>query len=153
MSRKRGQRPEPRPGQDAAATGPGEGGGAQRGRRKPARGAMESLLRIVHTLEACAMVFGALASWGVSRDWPQPVGFAVVILLLVASMPLLARPWGWIVSLVLQGATAALALLEPMWVIVAAVFVILWIYCFVKARGIERDRRRAGLDPYGPPGA
>jgi len=28
----------------------------------------------------------------------------------------------------------------------------LWIYCFVKARQIERQRRARGLDPRGAPG-
>lgn len=125
---------------------------AAAGRRRPARGAMESLLRIVHTMEVCALAFGALAAWGVSRDWPQPVAFLAVIVLLIGTMSLLAKPWGWIVSLALQVALAALAFVEPIWGIVALVFVILWIYCFVKARGIERNRRAAGLDPYGPPG-
>ncbi|GEK81638.1 DUF4233 domain-containing protein [Agrococcus baldri] len=122
-------------------------------RRRPARGAMESLLRIVHGLEVAGLAFGTLAVWGVSRDWPQPVAFAAVAVLLLATMRLLSRPWGWIVSLVAQLAVAALTFIEPVWGVVALVFVILWIYCFVKARGIERNRRAAGLDPYGPPGA
>lgn len=113
---------------------------------------MESLLRIVHVLEAAGLAFGTLAVWGVSRDWPQPVGFAVVGVLLLVTMPLLARSWGWIVSLALQVALAGLTFIEPVWGVVALVFIILWIYCFVKARGIERGRRAAGLDPRGAPG-
>lgn len=121
-------------------------------RQRPQRGAMEALLRIVHTMEAGALAFGGLAAWGVSRDWPQPVAFAAVIVLLVVSMRFLGRPWGWIASLVLQLAMSALALVEPLWGIVALVFVVLWIWCFVKARGIEANRRAAGLDPRGAPG-
>ncbi|WP_405217507.1 DUF4233 domain-containing protein [Agrococcus sp. Ld7] len=113
---------------------------------------MESLLRIVHVMEVSALAFGALAAWGVSRDWPQPLAFGIVFVLLIAAMPLLSRPWGWIVSLVLQVALAALTFVEIIWSIVALVFVILWIWTFVKARGIERQRRAAGLDPRGAPG-
>ncbi|MCH1883403.1 DUF4233 domain-containing protein [Agrococcus sp. ARC_14] len=120
---------------------------------RPQRGAMESLLRIIHGLEVAGIAFGALAAWGVSRDWPQPLAFGVVGVLLVATMSPQRHAWGWIVSLVMQLAVAALAFVEPVWGIVALVFIILWIYCFVKARGIERRRRAAGLDPRGAPGA
>lgn len=128
-------------------------GAAKARRQRPARGAMESLLRITHVLEVAGLAFGTLAVWGVSRDWPQPVAFALVGVLLLATMPLLARPWGWIVSLAMQVALAALTFIEPVWGVVALVFIILWIYCFVKARGIERQRRAAGLDPRGAPGS
>ncbi|WP_072313354.1 DUF4233 domain-containing protein [Agrococcus sp. Marseille-P2731] len=119
---------------------------------RPQRGAMEALLRIVHTLEVCALAFGALAAWGVSRDWPQPVAFGAVALLLILSMRVLGRPWGWIVSLVAQIAVGLLVLVEVVWGLVALVFIILWIFCFVKARGIEHRRLAAGLDPRGAPG-
>ncbi|SFS17883.1 Protein of unknown function [Agrococcus baldri] len=138
---------EPREAEPNASAGP-----AKARRPRPARGAMEALLRITHTLEVAGLAFGTLAVWGVSRDWPQPVAFAVVAVLLLATMPLLARPWGWAVSLALQVALAALTLVEPVWGVVALVFIILWVYCFVKARGIERGRRAAGLDPRGAPG-
>ncbi|MEV7529261.1 DUF4233 domain-containing protein [Agrococcus sediminis] len=122
-------------------------------RARPARGAMESLLRIVHGLQAAGIVFGALASWGVTRDWPAPTAFAVVGVLLIATMPLLRHPWGWVVSLAAQAAVAALTVFEPVWGVVALILVGLWIFCFVKARGIERQRRAAGLDPRGAPGS
>ncbi|WP_425845944.1 DUF4233 domain-containing protein [Agrococcus sp. TSP3-2-1] len=126
--------------------------GAAKRRPRPARGAMEALLRIVHGLEVAGIAFGALASWGVTRDWPAPVAFVAVGFALIATMPLLARPWGWLVSLALQVAVAALTVFEPVWGVVAAVLIGLWIYCFVKARGIERRRRASGLDPRGAPG-
>lgn len=121
--------------------------------QRPARGAMESLLRIVHGLQAAGIAFGALAVWGVTRDWPGPVAFAVVGALLIATMPLQRHPWGWIVSLVTQVAVAGLTWFEPVWGVVALVLVGLWIYCFSKARQIERQRRAQGLDPRGAPGA
>jgi hypothetical protein len=127
-------------------------GPAPKRRRRPARGAMEALLRIVHGLEVAGIAFGALAAWGVTRDWPAPVAFAIVGVALLATMPLLARPWGRLVSLAMQVAVAALTAFEPVWGVVAAVLIGLWIYCFVKARGIERQRRAAGLDPRGAPG-
>ncbi len=121
-------------------------------RQRPARGAMESLLRIVHALEAAGIAFGALAVWGVTRDWPGPVAFGAVGVLLIATMPLQRHPWGWIVSLAMQVAVAALTFFEPVWGVVALVLVGLWIYCFVKARQIEAQRRARGLDPRGAPG-
>lgn len=126
--------------------------GTAKGRRRPARGAMEALLRIVHGLEVAGIAFGALASWGVTRDWPAPVAFGAVGVALILTMPLLSRPWGWLVSLAMQVAVAALTAFEPVWGVVALVLIGLWIYCFVKARGIERQRRAAGLDPRGAPG-
>lgn len=138
-----------------------EGAGAERDagtaparprRSRPARGAMEALLRIVHGLQAAGIAFGALAVWGVTRDWPAPVAFVAVGVLLIATMPLLRHAWGWLVSLAAQVAIAALTLVEPVWGVVAAVLIGLWIFCFVKARGIERQRRAAGLDPRGAPG-
>ncbi|WP_306232822.1 DUF4233 domain-containing protein [Agrococcus beijingensis] len=122
-------------------------------RQRPARGAMESLLRITHTLQFAAILFGALATWGVTRDWPAPVAFLGVGVLLLATMPVLSRPWGWLVSLLLQVAIGALTVFEPVWGVVAAVLIGLWIFCFVKARGIEQQRRAAGLDPRGAPGS
>lgn len=122
-------------------------------RERPARGAMESLLRIVHGLEAAGIAFGALAVWGVTRDWPGPVAFGAVGVLLIATMPLLRHAWGWLVSLGVQVALAALTWFEPVWGAVALVLVGLWIFCFVKARQIERRRRASGLDPRGAPGA
>ncbi|WP_404313191.1 DUF4233 domain-containing protein [Agrococcus terreus] len=132
---------------------PGSTEGARPARRRPARGAMEALLRITHTLQAAGLLFGALATWGVTRDWPAPVAFLVVVALLVLTMPLLSRPWGWIPSLGVQVLVAALTWFEPVWGVVAVVLIGLWIYCFAKARQIERQRRAAGLDPRGAPGA
>ncbi len=121
-------------------------------RQRPERGAMESLLRIVHGLQAAGIAFGALAVWGVTRDWPGPLAFGVVGVLLIATMPLQRHTWGWIVSLVLQVALASLTWFEPVWGVVAFVLVGLWIFCYWKARQIERQRRAQGLDPRGAPG-
>ena len=129
-----------------------EAEGTAKRRSRPARGAMEALLRIVHGLEVAGIAFGALAAWGVTRDWPAPVAFVAVGVALIATMPLLSRPWGWLVSLAMQVAVASLTVFEPVWGVVPAVLIGLWIYCFVKARGIERQRRAAGLDPRGAPG-
>ena len=152
---------EPGAERGADGTAAGRDAGAERGadaaparsrRQRPARGAREALLRIVHGLQAAGIAFGALAVWGVTRDWPAPVAFVAVGVLLIATMPLLRHAWGWIVSLAAQVAIAALALVEPVWGVVAAVLIGLWIFCFVKARGIERQRAAAGLDPRGAPG-
>lgn len=128
-------------------------GKARAPRARRGRGAMESLLTIVHGLEVAGLVFGALAVWGVTRSWQGPLAFALVAVLLILAVPVLKHPWGWIPSLVLQAAVAALTAFEPVWGVAAVVLIGLWVYCFVKSRQIQAQRRAHGLDPYGPPPA
>lgn len=104
------------------------------------RGVMESLLTIVHGLEVAALLFGALAVWGVTRDWPGPAAFGGVALLLIGTIPLLRHRWGWVASAVAQLAFAALSLIEPVMVLVALAFLAMWIFCFVRARQIQRQQ-------------
>lgn len=99
---------------------------------------MEQLLSIVHWMEILSLVFAGLALWGVTRDWPAPVSVAVVMVLLLAGIRVLRYSWGWVVSLVLQAALLALGFWEVMLFILGLVFIAVWIFCFRKARQLER---------------
>lgn len=102
------------------------------------RGLLEKLLTIVHGLEVVALAFGALAVWGVTRDWPAPAAFGAVAVVLILSLKLLRFPWGWAASLGAQVLFASLAFVEPVMIGVALAFIAMWIYCFVRARQIGR---------------
>lgn len=105
------------------------------------RGLLEKLLTIVHACEVIALGFGALAVWGVTRDWPAPTAFAVVAVVLILSLELLRYSWGWLASLAAQVAMACLAFVEPVTIGVSLVFIAMWIFCFVRARRIERGQQ------------
>lgn len=102
------------------------------------RSLMDKLLTIVHGLEVAALAFGALAVWGVTRDWPAPVAFGVVAVYLVLTTRVLRHRHGWIASLVGQAALVSLGAIEPVMLGVAAAFLGMWIFCFVKARQVDR---------------
>ncbi len=104
------------------------------------RGLLEKLLTIVHGLEVIALAFGALAVWGVTRDWPAPAAFGVVALVLILVNRLLRFSWGWVASLAAQALFAALAFIEPVMIGVALAFIAMWIFCFVRARQITGGR-------------
>lgn len=105
------------------------------------RGVLEQLLSIVHWLEALALVFAALAMWGVTRDWPQPAAIAGVMLVLVLSTRVLRFSWGWMVSLATQALLMTLGFFDFLLIVVGLVFVGMWTFCFVKGRQIERQQR------------
>lgn len=109
--------------------------------RKPrrARSVTESLLSIVLGLEAILVFFVALTAFGLRAVPPLPA-FAggaglIVALLLVAG--LLRFSWGVWLGWVLQAALVATGLFLPVMYVVAAVFVAIWIYCFVKGRQLD----------------
>lgn len=106
------------------------------------RGLLEKLLTIVHGLEVFALAFGALAVWGVTRDWPAPVAFGVVAAVLVLTLKVLRYRWGWVASLVAQTLMACLAFVEPVMIGVSLAFIAMWIFCFVRARQIERGAQQ-----------
>lgn len=106
-----------------------------------ARGLLEKLFTIVHALEVVALAFGALAVWGVTRDWPAPTAFGVVAVVLILTLQLLRFSWGWVASLAAQALMASLAFVEPVMIGVSVAFIAMWIFCFVRARQIERGQQ------------
>lgn len=112
------------------------------GRTRRARGVMEQLLSIVHWIEILSLAFAALAMWGLTRDWPAPVSILIVMAVLIAVTRVLRFSWGWIASLVAQVAVVALGYLDFLLIVMGVVFAALWVFCFVKARQIERGGAR-----------
>lgn len=107
-------------------------------RQRRQRGVMEQLLTIVHWIEILSLAFAALAMWGLTRDWPAPVTICIVIALLFVGTRVLRFQWGWMVSLVTQMGVVALGYWDFLLIVLGVVFAALWIFCFVKARQLER---------------
>jgi hypothetical protein len=101
----------------------------------------ESLLSIVLGLEAVLVFFIALTVFGL-HALPPAVAFgggAALAIVLALATRVVRWNWGVWVGWVLQLILLAAGLLLPALYIVAAVFIAMWVYCFVRARGIDRD--------------
>jgi len=106
------------------------------------RSTSESLLSIVLVLEAMLVFFVSLTVFGLAV-LPAPIalgGGAVLIVILLMAGRLLRYPWGIWVGWVLQAVLIATGMLLPVMYVVGAVFVGIWVYCFVKGRQIDRQR-------------
>ncbi|MCU1414400.1 MAG: hypothetical protein JWN80_1740 [Microbacteriaceae bacterium] len=114
-----------------------------RARRR--RGAEESLLSIVLVLEAVLVFFIVLVAFGLRVLSPGVAfgGGAALVVLLVLDSRLLRFPAGVWFGWVLQVALVALGILLPLMYFIGAVFLGIWIYCFITGRRL--DRRNAGL--------
>jgi hypothetical protein len=115
--------------------------GAPRVRRT--RSTTESLLSIVLGLEAVLMFFVTLTAFGL-KAVPPVTAFAgggglLVALVLVAG--LLRFRWGVWLGWLLQAVLVATGILLPVMYFIAAGFVAIWVYCFVKGRQIDSLRR------------
>ncbi|MES2170208.1 MAG: DUF4233 domain-containing protein [Actinomycetota bacterium] len=114
-------------------------------RTRRQRGATESLLAIVLTLEAVLVFFIVLVVFGLKILSPAVAfgGGAGLVVLLVLDGRLVrwrAGIWfGWVLQVVL----VALGILVPLMYFIGAVFLAIWIYCFVIGRRL--DRRNAAL--------
>ena len=114
----------------------------ERVRVRRERSVTESLLSIVLVLEAILVFFVTLVVYGLRILEPGQAfaGGAVLFLLLALTGALVryrAGVWfGWVLQVVLL----ATGLLLPVMYVVGAIFVALWIYCFVRARTITRQK-------------
>ena len=115
-------------------------GRAPRPRRQ--RTLTESLLTIVLGLEAVLVFFVALTVFGLHALPPLAAfgGGAVLVLLLALTTRIVRYSWGVWVGWVLQAALLATGILLPALYIAAVFFVAMWIFCFVRARQIDRAR-------------
>ena len=106
----------------------------------------EALLSIVLILEASLLFFVTLTVFGLKALEPLPafVGGGIFIVLLVVASRLVRYRWGVWFGWVLQVALLATGFLIPIMFVVGAGFVAIWVYCFVKARDL--DRQRAALE-------
>lgn len=111
---------------------------ASRPRRQ--RSLTESLLSIVLGLEAVLVFFIALTVYGLHALPPLEafVGGAILVLILALATRIVRYSWGVWVGWVLQAVLLATGILLPALYIAAALFIAMWIFCFVRARTIDR---------------
>ncbi|MBW8872976.1 MAG: DUF4233 domain-containing protein [Leifsonia sp.] len=109
-------------------------------RTRRRRSLTESLLSIVLLLEFVLLFFVTLTTFGLKSLEPGlpawaalPIGGAFMVVLLIATQVQRYR-WGVAVGWVLQAGILALGFVTPLMFVVGALFVALWIFCFVKAR-------------------
>jgi hypothetical protein len=117
------------------------GGQAKRARRpRRQRSLTESLLTIVLGLEAVLVFFVALTVYGLHALPPLAAfgGGAVAVILLALTTLIVRYPWGVWVGWVLQAALLATGIVLPALYVAAGFFVAMWIFCFVRARQIDR---------------
>ena len=106
------------------------------------RSASESLLSIALALEAVLVFFVALTAFGLKALEPLPafIGGAALIVVLVIAARLVRYPWGVWLGWLLQAVLLATGILLPIMYVVAAAFIGIWIYCFVKGRQLDRAK-------------
>lgn len=106
---------------------------------KRQRTATESLLSIALALEAIVVFFVTLTAFGLKALEPVPafVGGAALMLALVLTARLVRYPWGVWLGWVLQVVLLATGILLPVMFFVAAIFVGIWIFCFIKGRQLD----------------
>jgi len=137
---------EPQPAQPAQA-------GSRRVKPRRKRGLTESLLSIVLGLEAVLVFFIALTVYGLHALPPLEAfgGGAALVILLALATRVVRYPWGVWVGWVLQVLLLATGILLPALYIAAALFVGMWIFCFVRARQIEHANLSSSAPTDGHP--
>lgn len=113
-----------------------------RTRVRRARSVTESLLSIVLALEAFLVFFVALVLYGLrAADVALAFGGgAIFIVLLILGGGVLRYRWGIWYGWALQLVLIATGFLLPILFLVAAVFVGIWTYCFIKGRQIDAQK-------------
>jgi Protein of unknown function (DUF4233) len=119
------------------------------------RSLTESLLSIVLALEAVLVFFIALTVYGLHALPPLEafVGGAALAIVLALATRVVRYPWGVWVGWVLQLVLLATGILLPALYIAAAIFVAMWIFCFVRARQIDRANLVSSAPAEGAPTA
>lgn len=109
-------------------------------RQRRQRSLTESLLSIVLGLEAILVFFIALTVYGLHALPPLEafVGGAILVLVLALATRVVRYPWGVWIGWALQLVLLATGILLPALYIAAAFFIAMWIFCFVRARQIDR---------------
>ncbi|HEY0258671.1 MAG TPA: DUF4233 domain-containing protein [Lacisediminihabitans sp.] len=112
-------------------------GAAPAARRE--RSASESLLSITLMLEAVLVFFVTLVVFGL-RALPAGIAFgggAALLVVLLLDGRLVRYPWGVWLGWLLQAVLIAVGILVPMMYFIGAVFLAIWIYCFVTGRRLD----------------
>jgi hypothetical protein len=113
---------------------------ARRPRRT--RSVTEMLLSIVLVLESMLVFFVTLTVYGLKALEPAVAfgGGAVLVLALMATTQVLRFSWGIWIGWALQAVLLATGLILPALYIVAALFVAMWVYCFIRGQQIDRQK-------------
>ncbi len=114
-----------------------------------ARSVSESLLSIALSLEAVLVFFVMLAAYGLDALPPLAAfgGGAALIIGLVLVAGLQRYPWGVWLGWLAQVILVATGVVLPIMYVIAAGFVGIWIFCFVKGRQIDNAARLAQEEP------
>jgi hypothetical protein len=112
------------------------------GRPRRPRSVTESLLSIVLLLDAVLVFFVTLTVFGLKAlpAGPAFAGGAVFAVLLLATATVLRYRWGLWLGWALQVALLATGLLLPAMYVVAALFIAMWVYCYIRGTQIDRDK-------------
>lgn len=118
-------------------------------RQRRVRSVTESLLSIVLGLEAALVFFVALTLFGLDVVSPLVAlgGGALFIAVLLLTAAYLRYRWAEWLGWGLQVSLIALGLLLPALYISGAIFVAIWIYCFVTGRKLDRRNAAMGISP------
>jgi len=115
---------------------------ARPARQRRERTATQSLLSIALGLEAVVMFFVMLTAFGLKAVSPGVAfggGIAFIVALVLVS-GLLRHQWGIWLGWALQVALIATGILLPAMFFVAAIFVGIWVFCFIKGRQLDRAK-------------
>lgn len=115
---------------------------AKPARQRRERSATQSLLSIALGLEAVVMFFVMLTAFGLKAVSPGVAfggGIAFIVALVLVS-GLLRHQWGVWLGWALQVALIATGVLLPAMFFVAAIFVGIWVFCFIKGRQLDRAK-------------
>jgi uncharacterized membrane protein len=115
------------------------------------RSVTESLLSIVLVLEALLVFFVALTAFGLKAVDPMTafIGGAVLVVALALTGRVLRFEWGVWMGWFMQAVILATGFVLPIMFAVGAVFLGLWIFCFVRGRQIDAQKAAfaIGSDP------
>lgn len=116
---------------------------SSRSRPRRVRSMTETLLSIVLVLEAILLFFVVLVLFGLKTLSPAAAfgGGAAFVVMILVTIALLRWPVGMALGWIVQAALISLGLLNPVIYVVGAGFAAFWIWCFVRARQIDRRRR------------
>jgi hypothetical protein len=115
---------------------------ARRTRVRRQRSVTEMLLSIVLALEAFLVFFVTLVVFGLRELDPATAfggGLALIAALAVTGR-LLRYPWGVWIGWALQAVLLASGFLVPLMFFIAACFIGIWVFCFVRGRQIDQQK-------------
>ncbi|MGV8969096.1 MAG: DUF4233 domain-containing protein [Microbacteriaceae bacterium] len=106
------------------------------------RSVTESLLSIVLVLEVILVFFVSLTAFGLKAVEPSTafIGGAVLVIALAITGRVIRYQFGEWLGWTMQAVILATGLILPIMFVVGAVFLGLWIFCFVRGRQIDDQK-------------